>query len=665
VAQEMGAARGGHAALNARKQWLRRKWLRAMRLWEREGGWAVVRGGFIKLYAFLRRRFRSAGSQPGLDPYHVWIANMEPDDPALAQQRQMAEALAVRPLISFITPVYDPPPQVLRATLESVLAQTYSHWELCLADGNSTDPQVKSTLEEFARKDSRIRVEYLESNLGISGNSNRALAMARGEFVALLDHDDLVAPDMLWEVVQTLNTTPQTDIVYFDEDHITADGSLRHLPLFKPHTWSPELLLSTNYLMHSVVRRALVEEMGRFDSAMDGTQDWDLLLRCSEHTDRIVHIPRVLYHWRQLPGSGASGTRKPGAFERQLQCIQAHLQRQGITQPMACFPSPGILRVTWPTQGTKVSIIIPTKDKVKFLRKCLTSLLERTAYPDYEILLIDSGSRERETLDYYETLRQEPHVRLLDFPPPFNYSAANNFGAHHATGDLLLFLNNDIEILEPDWLEELVRWAERPEIGVVGTKLLYADGTIQHAGVVIGMEGLASHIFWDAPEHHCGLFGCLDWYRNYMAVTGACMLMRREVFEAVGGFDEEYILVFSDVKICLDALDKDYRNVYTPFACLCHYEGRSRADSLPLRDLKIAYSEMRDSVEAGDLYFNPNLSYALRLPTLAPSAKDSRDDRLLRLRQVAEKVGLADALGIAETESVSRRLRPRSKKDEG
>jgi GT2 family glycosyltransferase len=656
VTQEAEPAQEGRAALSGRRAALARKWLRVVRLFEREGAWAVVRGGFIKLFALVAHHPKAPWSHAGPDPYQVWIANTEPDAQELARQRQQAETLTLQPLISFITPVYNPPPQVLRATLESVLAQTYGRWELCLADGGSADPQVQAILDEFARRDPRIRVERLESNLGISGNSNRALAMARGEFIALLDHDDLLAPDMLWEVVRLLNTAPDADILYFDEDHITEDGAVRHLPMLKPDSWSPELLLSTNYLMHSVLRRALVEAVGGFDPAMDGTQDWDLLLRCTEQTDRVLHIPRVLYHWRQVPGSAASGVRKPGTFERQLRCVEAHLKRQGIAEPQASFPLPGFVRVVWPAQGAKVSIIIPTKDKVKYLRKCVDSILERTAYPDYEVLLVDSGSSQPETREYYAALRQEPRVRLLDFPPPFNYSAANNFGANQATGSLLLFLNNDIEILEPDWLEELARWAERPESGAVGAKLLYADDTIQHAGVVMGMEGIASHVFWDMPEHACGLFGCLDWYRNYMAVTGACMLMRREVFEAVGGFDENYVLVFSDVKICLDIIKQGYRNIYTPFARLRHYEGASRAASIPPHDLLRAYTELRAYVETGDPYFNPNLSYAVRRPTLMPSAQASRADRLLRLRTLAEHLGLPEEDGATAPESDPARM---------
>lgn len=649
--QEPGPPQEAQGTLARRQAWARRKWLRIVRLYEREGAFAVVRGGFIKLAAFALRRLKPLQRRFTPDLYRIWQAKSEPDADELARQREQAEAFPSRPLISFITPVFNPPPQILRDTLESVLAQTYRHWELCLTDGNSTDPQVKTILAEYAGKDRRFHVETLDSNLGISGNSNCALKRAQGEFIALLDHDDLLAPDMLYEVVARLNRTPDADILYFDEDHVTEDGATRHLPMFKPDRWSPELLLSTNYLMHSVIRRSLVEAVGGFDSGKDGAQDWDLLLRCTERTERIYHIPKVLYHWRQVPGSGASGVRKPGAFERQAQSVEAHLKRLGIAAPKASFPLPGFLRATWPTQGHKISIIIPTKDKLKFIEKCLASILKWTAYPDYEILLVDSGSREPPTLAYYETLRRDPRIRILDFPPPFNYSGANNFGAKHATGSLLLFLNNDVEIMEPDWLEELARWAERPEIGIVGAKLLYADGSVQHAGVILGMEGLASHIFWDAPEDYCGLFGCVNWYRNYMAVTGACMMMRREVFEEVGGFDEDYILVFSDVAICLESVRKGYRNVFTPFARLHHYEGRSRADSVPERDLKLGYEQMRERVEAGDPYFNPNLLYSTRMPHLAPSAKVSRADRLIRLQKVGEKFGYAGPTEGAEPTS--------------
>jgi len=390
------------------------------------------------------------------------------------------------------------------------------------------------------------------------------------------------------------------------------------------------MLLSANYLMHSVIRRSLVAEVGGFDPDFDGTQDWDLLFRCTEQTERIFHVPKVLYHWRSHRFSASKGRSVP---ERQARCVEAHLSRIGIVEPKASFPKPGFLRVAWPTQQKKVSIIIPTRDKVRYLRTCLDSIMHGTAYPSFEVILVDTGSERRETRHYYESLRRDPRISLVDYRGPFNYSLVNNLGASHATGEIFLFLNNDVKALEADWLEEMARWAERPEIGAVGAKLLYPDGTIQHAGVIMGMQGLCSHVFWDLPEGYCGVFGCIDWYRNYMAVTGACMMMRREVFEAVGGFNEEYQLVFSDIEICLQIVAKGYRVVYTPYARLVHYEGKSRANHIPLQDYQTAYRRLRPYVEAGDPYYNPNLSYIYPKPAPVLRGEEHRLQYLDRLIQ--------------------------------
>ena len=569
-----------------------------------------------------------------IDPYQTWIAANEPGPQELRAQRAESSHLDYRPLISVITPVYSPPAHILRATVESVQNQTYDNWQLCLVDGGSEGTAIRQLLAELAEREPRVVVKFLDHNLGIAGNSNQAAQLASGEFLALLDHDDLLAPNALFEVVRLLNTDPAADLIYFDEDKLTEDGTTRLEPFFKPG-WSPEMLLSANYLMHSVIRRRLFQELGGFAPNTDGAQDWDLMLRCTERTSAIAHIPKVLYHWRQAAGSTAGRQfAKPYVFERQQRCVAEHLQRQGIAGTTTRLDRQGVLRVLWPARGSIVSIIIPTKDKVELLRPCLDSLLELTAYRNFEVVLVDTGSREEQTRTYYAHLSTDPRVRIVDYPGKFNYSAANNFGAKHASGELLLFLNNDIEVLDADWLEELVRWAELPEIGVVGAKLLYPDGSIQHAGVIIGMEGHASHLFWGAREGYSGLFGSVEWYRDYLAVTGACMMMRRALFDEVGGFDEQYELAFSDVEICVRIASRQYRNLYTPFARLRHHEGGSRGQHIPANDLLRGYQHLRRFVEAGDPYFNPNLSYLSRLPMLARRGEESRGDRLRRVSGV-------------------------------
>lgn len=571
--------------------------------------------------------------------YRAWIKRTEPTRKDLARQRAEERAFAYRPLISIITPVFNPPPAVLRDTLRSVLAQTYSHWELCLADGNSQAPGMKQTLAEFAGRDSRIRVAYLDANAGISGNSNAALDMAQGEFVAFLDHDDTLNPDALYEVVRLLNANPDVDIIYVDEDKLSADGRLRDSPFFKPHSWSPEMLLSVNYLMHSIVRRRLIEQAGAFDPATDGTQDWDLMFRCTEATQNIVHIPKVLYHQRQVPGSMAADTcAKPYAGHAQIRCIQAHLQREGIAQASARLEKEKYLHALWPTKGRKVSIIIPTKENSLLLERCLDSLLQRTAYPNFEIILVDNGSREAETLAFYDHLRRKERICIVDYPAAFNYSTANNLGVRRATGDLFLFLNNDVEILEADWLEEMVRWAERPEIGAVGAKLLYPDQTIQHAGVVLGLGLPAEHIFLHEAEDYSGMFGSINWYRNYMAVTGACMMMRRDVFDAVGGFDDQrYVLAFSDVEICLRIRAKGYRIVYTPFARLLHHESATRGANTPVHDQRACIQDTLTILKAGDPYFNANLSHLSTSPSLIRFEEPSVAERTAIVLKNIEK----------------------------
>jgi GT2 family glycosyltransferase/glycosyltransferase involved in cell wall biosynthesis len=585
----------------------------------------------------LRRRMVEAPAAPAtplapIDPYQTWIAANEPDAQELARQCEYGRQFAYRPLISIITPVYNILPSVLRDTIESVRAQTYDHWELCLVDGGSALEQLKPLLSDYAQQDERIHVTFLERNLGISGNSSVALEMAQGEYILLFDHDDLLAPNALYAIVQLLNEDSSPDIIYYDEDKITADGVRRHSPWFKPSAWSPDLLLSTNYLMHSCIRLTLVEQVGGFDPQMDGAQDWDLALRCTEQTQRMCHIPQVLYHWRQVAGSAASDVNaKLWAFDAQARCVAAHLRRLGVMTPRITSPTPGNVRILWPTFGLKVSIIIPTKDKLDVLQPCLTSILKRTTYAYYEIILVDTGSVQPETQRYYDQLALDYRVKVVRHPGPFNYSAANNVGARHATGDRLLFLNNDTEVLTQDWLDELVGWAERPEVGVVGCKLLRPDGTIQHAGIAMGVEGHGSHLFDGAPEHTYGPFGSSEWYRNYMAVTGACMLMRREVFEKLGGFDEAYQVGYGDIELCLRAVEHGYRVVYTPFARLLHHEGATRGFDQPPSDVLRAYMRMLPLILNGDPFFSPNLSAMHRQPTIAQPGEESIHTRLTHI----------------------------------
>ncbi|MFC2025786.1 glycosyltransferase [Chloroflexota bacterium] len=568
---------------------------------------------------------------PQVDSYKNWIRNYEPTPNELHDQLRTARTLSIKPLISILSPVYNPPVQVLRETIESVLAQTYENWELCVVNGDAENQEIKETLTEFSNTDERIRILNLDQNLGISDNTNEAIKMAKGEFVALLDHDDQLSSEALYQVVLRLNEVPATDIFYFDEDKLSEDGFERKDPFFKPD-WSPELLLSSNYLTHMIVRRSILNQVGKLNPEMDGTQDWDLAFRCIEHTNNIQHIPRVLYHWRQISGSAAADfSAKPWVFERQIRAVQEHLTRSGIPDANAHFSKLGTVRVNWPTKGSSVSIIIPSKDNLEYLKGCLTSILQYTNYQNLEVIIVDNQSENTDTLEYYKNIKEDKRVKIINYPETFNYSTANNLGAKHSTSDLLLFLNNDTEATDADWLEEMVRWAEQPDVGVVGAKLLYPNLTIQHAGVVIGMEGHASHVFWSVPEDFNGIFGSVNWYRNYSAVTGACMMIPRDLFKQIGGFDENYILTFSDVEICLRIMDLGYRIVYTPFAQLIHFEGKSRGNYIPANDIIVGYDHMGNAINRGDPYYNPNLSYRTRIPSLKSPGEESRKERIERI----------------------------------
>ncbi|MCI0520170.1 MAG: glycosyltransferase family 2 protein [Chloroflexi bacterium] len=428
------------------------------------------------------------------------------------------------------------------------------------------------------------------------------LASMDGEYFLALYPGDTLAPDALRQAAPRLAAAPPPDILYCDEDALAEDGLTRYKPFFKPD-WSPELLLSVSYLQRGFFRAALFQKLAAQHPA---EALHELVFRAVEAGARVEHLPLPLLH------------RGSGGISPQEHCAaaQAHLLRLGLAQAQCRLTPQGEARAAWQPSGGLVSIIIPTKDNAALLRCCLASLIEVSDYPAFEILLVDSGSVEVETAQLYEELQWDERIRIVEFNAPFNFSAALNLGAGQARGGVYVFLNNDTVITQPGWLAELARWSERPEVGVVGAKLLYPDGRIQHAGVVFGLEGHASHVFGGAPQGVSGPFGSVEWYRNYSAVTAACVAMRREVFEALGGFDERYQLVFSDIEIGLRAAARGWRVVYTPYASLLHLEGRSRAQTMPYPDLERGLAHFRAIVARGDPYFNPNLSHTVRLPTL-------------------------------------------------
>ncbi|BET69639.1 hypothetical protein ASA1KI_45570 [Opitutales bacterium ASA1] len=559
------------------------------------------------------------------DPYRLWMRHHEDRSSAeLQRQRDEAAGWSHGPLVSVVMPVYDAPERWLRRAIESVREQTYPHWELCIADDASPAPHVRRVLEEAAAADSRIKVAFRETNGHISAASNSALALAAGDWIALLDHDDELAPDALFRVVAGLIQNPDTDLVYSDEDKISEDG-VRSTPYFKPD-FLPDLLLGQNFICHLAVYRAsLVRELGGFRVGYEGSQDWDLALRVVERTspERIRHIPRVLYHWRTIAGSTALLlSEKSYPVEAARKALTDHLAR--TAQPAELVTVPGghwRIKHRLPEPAPLVSLVIPTRNGLHLLRQCVESILAKTTYRNFEILVVDNGSDDPETLAWLREIASDaptadrPVIRVLRDDRPFNYSALNNTAVAQARGEFVALINNDLEAISPDWLEEMLSQAARPGVGCVGAMLYYPDDTIQHAGVVLGIGGVAGHAFKRFPRGSEGVFNRARLVQNYSAVTAACLVVRKSTYEQVGGLGEKKLAVaFNDVDFCLKVRAAGYRNVWTPFAELYHHESASRG----LEDTPEKHVRFRSEIETmlerwGDLLradpaYNPNLT---------------------------------------------------------
>jgi len=527
--------------------------------------------------------------------YARWIA---------ANERTHREPdLARRPLISVVVPAYNTPQPFLDAMVRSVVLQSYRNWELCVADAGGIS---------LTSADPRVRVTKLSENRGIAGNTNAALGLATGEYVAFLDHDDTLAPFALAEVAAVINQYPDADLIYSDEDKLDESGR-RVDPTFKPD-WSPDLLRTHNYVCHLLIlKRTLVEQLGGLRTGFDGAQDYDLVLRASEVARRIVHIPKVLYHWRLHPQSTAQNTSsKQYLVDAGRRALAEHVERCGEAAGVHPAAKPGEYHVVYHLpRRPLVSVLIPNRDAAQMLGRCLESL-NASGYGNIEILVLENGSTQDDTFAFYRQL-DERGVRVIAWKRPFNYAAVNNFGAAHARGDVLLFLNNDVEGINPDWLEAMVTHAVRPQIGAVGAKLLYADGTIQHAGVVLGMGGVAGHVHLRFPGHAEGYLGRLRRVQNVAAVTGACLMTRRDVFERVGGFDERFVLAYNDVDFTMQVRALGYRVLWTPEAELYHLESKTRGyEDDPVkrerfhREFDLFRRKWAKELEAGDPFFNRN-----------------------------------------------------------
>lgn len=535
-------------------------------------------------------RDRSNEGQAGVSAseYDDWVMlydTLSADDKAKIPAH--IARFSVRPRISVLVPLYNTPEPFLRRCIDSVREQLYDEWELCLADDASPQPHVQAICEEYARLDSRIRYVRRSTNGHIAEATNTALETATGDFSALLDHDDELAPHALYMVAAELNAQPALDMLFSDEDKIDGQGK-RYEPWFKSD-WNYDLMLSQNAVVHlAVYRTSILREIGGFRSAFNGSQDYDVTLRFSERTEpaRIKHIPFVLYHWRAISGSVAlATTEKLYPYEAAERAIREHLARMGRNATVEQQKHLGYYQVTWPIvqPAPKVAIIIPTKDKVDLLRVAVNSILGKTAYQNYEIVIVNNESVEPATIAYFEEVIKEPKVRLIEYNKPYSFAALNNWAVTQTDAPLLAFVNNDIEVIEPNWLGEMVGHALRPEVGSVGAKLLYPNGTIQHSGVVVGIGGLAGHPHVGEPGSAFGYFGRAACAQRYSAVTAACMLMRREVFIEVSGFDEvNFAVAFNDVDLGLRLGKAGYANVWTPGALLYHHESASLG--LPTND---------------------------------------------------------------------------------
>jgi GT2 family glycosyltransferase len=539
--------------------------------------------------------------------YELWLYLNVLSPKRMRAKRREARRLAYRPTVSIVMPVYNTEPEWLWGAIASVRQQIYPNWQLCIADDASTREDTRALLHECKAMDPRITVTYLEENRGIAGASNAALATARGEFVGFLDHDDELKPNAVLEVVKVLNERRDLDYLYSDEDKKELDGRLTSA-FFKPD-WSPDLLMSVNYVTHfSVYRKEILDRVGGFRVGYDGSQDYDLVLRVTELTDRIHHIPLPLYSWHKVPGSAAASLDHKGyAYEAGRRALADAIARRGYRGKVEEALVEGRYRVRYEIRGDpKVVIIIPTRDKVDMLMACIESIRRRSTYRNYEIMVVDNQSHEPETLEYLESF----DGRVFRYPHVFNYARMMNVAAREAGDtDFILFLNNDTEVVSPEWIEAMVEHGQRPEVAMVGARLLFPHGRPQHEGIVIGLGGVASNV--DHGGQHGGFFDLGETIRNCSAVTGACMLMRPEVLWDLGGFEERLRVAFNDVDLCLRATEKGYLIVYTPHALLYHDESATRGKLHPEEDDRFFCERWGQPEQLVDPYYNPNLDRRL------------------------------------------------------
>ena len=627
------AADGKRSRFKLNEEVIARRKSAAYRRWEWVKGLAnrdTVRAavGLVREHGlkalYLKSKHRLTDIQETCE-YNEWYEMTKPTLADLEKQRQTA--FLYEPKISIVIPAYQTPEKYLKELLDSVLAQTYENWEMCIADGSGKSAP-SPILSRYAANDKRIKYCILGKNLGISGNTNAALEMATGDFIALADHDDTLTAGALYECVAVINQDENIDVLYSDEDKMSMAGGSLFDPHFKPD-FNIDLLRSVNYICHLFVfSREILEKVGPFREEFDGAQDYDFIFRCTEAAFRIYHIPKVLYHWRCHENSTASNPKsKLYAFEAGARAIEAHYQRVGIDAVVEKGVDYGIYHTHYQLKDTPlVSVIIPNKDHTEDLNICISSLKNKATYQNLEFIIIENNSTDKRTFEYYQQLEAaHKEVRVVRWDREFNYSAINNYGAGFAKGEYLLLMNNDTEVISENVIEELLGYCMREDVGIVGTRLLYQDDTIQHAGVVVGFGGIAGHTFIGLHKGENSYFQRAMCAQNYSAVTAACMMTKKSVFDAVGGFSEDLAIAFNDIDYCMKVRNQGKLVVYNPYAELYHYESKSRGlENTPEkvarfnREIETFRKKWPDILKNGDPYYNPNL-------TLNKSNFDLRD----------------------------------------
>lgn len=557
--------------------------------------------------------------------YERWLGNNLPDAISIAKVKRYSDGLEYRPLISVVVPTYNTDHQFLRDCFDSVLAQVYENWELCIVDDASPDEEVRNIIKEYAALDSRIKYKFSKTNQHISGATNEAVGFATGEFISLFDHDDILWPNALYEVVSALNQDKSIDFLYSDEDKVTEDRKDYQAPFFKPD-WNPDFLHSVNYITHfSTIRKSIWDKVGGLRAEYNGAQDWDLFLRITSATKKIHHIPTIIYSWRIHSESTAmSTTSKPYVVEAQKKALNDDLERRGYPDAIVKQDpkNSGYWMVEYPLNNNPlISIVIPSKNQYKILKRCIDSIYSKTTYTNFEIVLVDTGSTDQKVLNWYEKVKsQHDNFRVIDWPEqPFSYARSCNEGARQSRGELLMMLNNDTEVITPNWLDLMAGDAQRKEVGAVGCLLYFPDKThVQHAGIGIGLGGVAANSFSMtvnhglAPNQHL----YLNTRHNMTAVTGACLMIRKEVYDRVGGFSEDFRITYNDVDLSLRLREAGLWNVYTPHVQLLHHESISlglpdeikKRDTVEMRGAVKLFKERWQKYIDHDPDLNPNIN---------------------------------------------------------